>query len=78
MEATGKRVKRTRKSGHGGKPVGPAGIAVRSSSLAIEVGVIQKVVVDRAVEDHDPDMLVGLESVDDFLKLLRPFPGPSR
>ena len=32
--ATGKRVKRARKSGHGGKPVGPAGSVVRSSSLA--------------------------------------------
>ena len=31
--------------------------------------MIQEVVVDRAVEDHDPDLLVGLESVDDFLEL---------
>ena len=32
--ATGKRVSRARKSGQGGKPVGPAGIEVRSSSFA--------------------------------------------
>jgi hypothetical protein len=31
--------------------------------------VIQEGVVDRAVEDHDPHLLVGLESVDDFLEL---------
>ena len=37
--------------------------------LGHEIGVIQEVVVDRAVEDHDPDLLVGLESVDDFLEL---------
>ena len=37
--------------------------------LGREIGVIQEVVVDRAVEDHDPDMLVGLECVDDFLEL---------
>ena len=36
MEATGRRVRRTRKSGQGGKPVGPAGIEVRSSSLAVK------------------------------------------
>ena len=29
--------------------------------------MIQEVIVDRAVEDDDPDMLVGLESVDDSL-----------
>src|SRR3979411_2878565 len=68
MEATGKRVRRTRKSGQGGKPVGPGGSAVRSSS-GQEIGGIQEVVVDRAVEAHDPDILVGLQSVDDFLKL---------
>ena len=31
--------------------------------------MIQEVVLNRAVEDHDPDMLVGLESVDDLLEL---------
>jgi hypothetical protein len=31
--------------------------------------VIQEIALDGAVEDHDPDMLVGLESVDDFLEL---------
>ena len=31
--------------------------------------MIQEVVVHRAVEDHDPDLLVGFESVDDFLEL---------
>jgi hypothetical protein len=31
--------------------------------------VIQEVVVHRAVEDHDCDLLVGFESVDDFLEL---------
>ena len=31
--------------------------------------MIQEVVVDRAVEDYDPDMFVGLESVDGFLEL---------
>jgi hypothetical protein len=36
MEATGKRVKRARKSGQGGKPVGPSGSEVRSSSLAVK------------------------------------------
>ena len=41
--------------------------------LGREIGVIQEVVVDRAVEDHDPDLLVGLESVHDFLKLLDHF-----
>jgi hypothetical protein len=35
--------------------------------------VIQEVVVDRAVEDHYPDMLIGLESLDDFLELLGHF-----
>ena len=31
-----RRVRRTRKSGQGGKPVGPAGIEIRSSSLAVK------------------------------------------
>jgi hypothetical protein len=31
--------------------------------------VIQEGIFDRAVEAHDPDMFVGLESVDEFLKL---------
>jgi hypothetical protein len=47
MEATGKRVKRTRKSGQGAKAVGPGGSAVRSSRLGHEIGMIQEVVVDR-------------------------------
>ena len=42
-------------------------------NLGREIRVIQEVVVDRAVEDHDPDLLVGLESVDDFLELLDHF-----
>jgi hypothetical protein len=32
--------------------------------------VIQEVVVDRAVEDHDPDLLISLQSSHDFLELL--------
>ena len=36
MEVTGKRVRRARKSGQGGKPVGPSGMPVRSSSLAVK------------------------------------------
>ena len=36
IDATGERVSRTRKSGQGGKPVGPAGIEVRSSSLVLK------------------------------------------
>ena len=44
--------------------------------LGQEIGVIQKVVVDRAVEDHDLNMLIGLESVDDFLELLDHFRRP--
>src|SRR6202042_877131 len=31
--------------------------------------VIQEVVVDRAVEDYDPDVLIGLDRVNDVLKL---------
>jgi hypothetical protein len=34
IDTTGARVNRTRKSGHGGRPVGPAGIEVKSSSFA--------------------------------------------
>src|SRR5580700_9688576 len=56
MEATGTRVSRARKSGQVGKP-------------GQEIGVIQEVVVDRAVEDHDPDLLVGLEGADQCLEL---------
>ena len=48
MEATGNRVRRTRKSGRGGKPVGPSGNEVLK--LGRQIGVIQEVVVDRAVE----------------------------
>ena len=36
IEATGARVSRTRKSGQGGRPVGPGGMPVRSSSLAVK------------------------------------------
>jgi hypothetical protein len=36
MDATGKRVRRTRKSGQGGKPVVPSGSEVRSSILAVK------------------------------------------
>ena len=32
--------------------------------------MIQEVIIDRAVENHHPDLLIGLESVDDFLELL--------
>src|SRR6202030_4621664 len=38
-----------------------------------KIRVIQEVVVDRAVEDHDPDLLVGLKSVDDLVELLDHF-----
>ena len=38
-----------------------------------EIRVIQEVVVDRAVEDHDPDLLIGLESADVCLELLDHF-----
>src|SRR5580658_6938829 len=31
--------------------------------------MIQEIVVYRAVEDHDPDLLVSLKSADDFLEL---------
>jgi hypothetical protein len=31
--------------------------------------VIQEVVIDRTVKDYDPDLLVSLESADEFLKL---------
>ena len=48
MDATGNRVRRTRKSGRGGKPVGPSGNEVLK--LGRQIGVIQEVVVDRAVE----------------------------
>src|SRR4029077_9869391 len=37
--------------------------------LGREIGVIQEIVVNGAVEYHDPDKLIGLESVDDFLEL---------
>jgi hypothetical protein len=33
METTGNRLRRTRKSGQEGKPVGPSGIEVKSSSF---------------------------------------------
>jgi hypothetical protein len=36
IEATGARVRRTRKSGHAGRPVGPAGMEVRSSNRAMK------------------------------------------
>ena len=36
--------------------------------LRQEIGVIQEVVVDRAFEHYDPDILVGLESVDKSLE----------
>jgi hypothetical protein len=36
MDATGKRVRRARKSGQGGKPVVPSGSEVRSSILAVK------------------------------------------
>jgi len=42
-------------------------------NLGREIRMIQEVVVDRAVEDHDPDLLVGLKNVDDFLELLDHF-----
>ena len=31
--------------------------------------MIDKVVLNGAVEDHDPDVLVGFQGVDEFLKL---------
>jgi len=34
IDTTGVRVSRTRMSGHAGKPVGPGGMPVRSSSFA--------------------------------------------
>jgi hypothetical protein len=40
MEATGKRVKRTRKSDHGAKPVGPRRQCGQVLKLGLEVGVI--------------------------------------
>src|SRR5208282_5579413 len=72
IDATGKRVRRTRKSGQGGKPVVPSGSEV-IFNLGREIRVIQEVVFNRAVEDHDPDLLVGLKSDDDFLELLDHF-----
>jgi hypothetical protein len=42
-------------------------------NLGREIRVIQEVLVDRAVKDHDPRLLVGLKSVDDFLELLDHF-----
>src|ERR1700733_2781983 len=36
MEATGRRARRARKSGQGGKPVGPSGIPVKSSIFAVK------------------------------------------
>ena len=69
MDATGKRVRRARKSGQGGKPVGPGRHGSQVLELGREIGVIQEVIVDRAVEDYDPDLLVGLESADYFLEL---------
>jgi phospholipid N-methyltransferase len=41
--------------------------------LGREIGVIQEVVVNRAVEYHDPHVLISLESVDNFLELLDHF-----
>jgi hypothetical protein len=59
------------------RPCLQAGGALRYAGqvleLGREIGVIQKVVLDRAVEDHHPDLLVGLQSVHDLLKLLDHF-----
>ena len=71
---------RNRQAGQTHKKVQPrqqARGALRQRSqvfhLGREIRVIQKVVVDRAVEDYDPELLVGLKSVDDFLELLDHF-----
>ena len=51
-----------------------AGWALRDAGqvfdLGREIGVIQEVVLDCAVEDYDSDLLVGLQSLHDFLELL--------
>ena len=36
IDTTGERVSRARKSGHGGRPVGPGGMPVRSSIFAVK------------------------------------------
>ena len=46
---------------------------VRSSKLREEVGVIQKEAVDRALEDHHLDPVVGLERGDDLSHLQNEF-----
>src|ERR1700681_843447 len=63
MEANGARVRRTRKSGQRGQACGTGRHCGEVLDPRHEIGVIQEVVVDGAVEDHDPDMLVGIESV---------------
>ncbi|MGA7353878.1 MAG: hypothetical protein WBW76_00470 [Candidatus Cybelea sp.] len=35
--------------------------------------MVQEIAIDGAIEYHDPDKLIGLESVDDFLELLEHF-----
>ena len=62
--AAGARVSRTSKSGQGGQACGTGGIEVRSSSLAQEIRVIQELAVDRAVEEHHFNLLVGFERAD--------------
>jgi hypothetical protein len=61
MDTTGTRVSRTRKSGHGAKPVGPAGGRGQVLELGAKVRVVEEGAVDRAVEDHDLDSFVGFE-----------------
>src|ERR1700683_1174347 len=60
MEATGKCARRTSKLAH-------------ARLLGREVGVIQEVVLDRAVEDHHPHLLVGLQRVHHLLELFHHF-----
>ena len=48
-------------SGHASSPVGPCGMLGQILELGEEVAVVQEEAFDGAVEDHDLDVLVGLD-----------------